>query len=1034
MERRQGVALLRVEAGGPEAAAAAAEPPVRERLGEGGERPGGLVGVGALERRAHRGGRRFEVGEDPAVERGALRRRAGLVDLRVEVVDRRVDREEGVDIPDLQRELPGGGAHIVERVAASGPGRPGGEEEPAEGVRAGLGEGLLRRGVVAERLGFLAALRVGHMAEHQAGTEGVRPLRGGDRKARAGVLVEEERGDHEERVEPAPRLVHRFGDVVGGKGGEEPLPVPVREAPLGEGHGAGVEPAVNDLRDAAVHARLAGPRPGDLVHPGLVDHQVVVEVRAALLRFPEGGEGLRVPLLDLRHRGRAVEAAGLVVDPEVERGAPEPLPGERPVHIVPEEVAESPVADVLRHPFDGAAVRQGFPLLRGGADEPGRAGVLDEGVLPGAPAEGVLVADRLLVDQEAGLPEAAEDLAVGVLDPLALEPGDVRGEPAVGADRVQQGDLFRVLVPGDGGAVEVVVHLAEGGGFVDQAGALVEFHEVGGQDAPEGGDRTAAGEASFEVVEAVPVVGERRAVAAADERFAVEAAEGGEGAAEFGGQGLAEGGGDDEPSGGAVRRGGFVFDFLVLHAGAGGGVEVRGQRPGGRRPDGEGGAGVVFQRQRDGDRRILDLAVAEADLVGGERGAALRPPPDDLLAPVEQALAPEFGERPPDAFDVGPSVGHIGAVEIHPVADPGGHLLPVADVAEDGGPALLDEAADAVGLDLLPAVEAEFLLDFDLDREAVGVPAGEALHPIPAHRPVAGEGVLEDAGEDVAVVRPAVGGGRAVVPDPGFAGGAVLDALLEDAALFPEGGDLLLGGDDPGGGSGGAEAGHGGQARRGADGRGRESAGYGRGGPGGVRVEWRRVVRQRGGTGCVRRRAAGRVRGAERRREPAVRRGTVRTGGGGGCPVFGLRTGRTVGADGRGRKRGTRVRRGGERTDGGGSRRLPAGRTGRGSCGVARGREAAGRNRIRPAARRGPGARRGTKEGAGGQAGHRADRRGRRLAGVRVTDGAHGPGGRVGRKRGTGVRRSGERTDGGGSRRITGEAGGTGFVRSGAGS
>ena len=271
VERPVGVDLAGVPPRFPKPPAAAAEPPVGERLGEGGERPGRVVGPDLFEARGDLGRGLLEVGEDPAVERGALGDRAAAVGARVEPVDLGVDGEKGIDVAELQRELAGGGAHVRERVPLVGPGRRAGEEEPAEGVRAGLGERLLRRGVVAARLGLLPALGVGDVAEHQAGAVGVGALRHRDPEPAAGVLVEEQGRDHQQRVEPAAGLVHRFGDVVGGEGLEEPVAVLVREAPLREGHGPGVEPAVDDLGDPAVDAGLARAGPGHLVHPRLVD-------------------------------------------------------------------------------------------------------------------------------------------------------------------------------------------------------------------------------------------------------------------------------------------------------------------------------------------------------------------------------------------------------------------------------------------------------------------------------------------------------------------------------------------------------------------------------------------------------------------------------------------------------------------------------------------------------------------------------------------------------------------------------------------
>ena len=63
------------------------------------------------------------------------------------------------------------------------------------------------------------------------------------------------------------------------------------------------------------------------------------------------------------------------------------------------------------------------------------------------------------------------------------------------------------------------------------------------------------------------------------------------------------------------------------------------------------------------------------------------------------------------------------------------------------------------------AGDAELLLGLDLGGQAVAVPAEAALDPAAAHRLVARHDVLDVAGEQVAVVRQAVGERRAVVED-----------------------------------------------------------------------------------------------------------------------------------------------------------------------------------------------------------------------------------------------------------------------------
>ena len=87
--------------------------------------------------------------------------------------------------------------------------------------------------------------------------------------------------------------------------------------------------------------------------------------------------------------------------------------------------------------------------------------------------------------------------------------------------------------------------------------------------------------------------------------------------------------------------------------------------------------GLVNQRKADVDARVGHLAVALADLAAAQRRAALGPPPDDLVALVEQAAVEEVLQRPPDALDVALVVGDVGLVEMDPEAEPLGELFPL---------------------------------------------------------------------------------------------------------------------------------------------------------------------------------------------------------------------------------------------------------------------------------------------------------------------------------------------------------------------
>ena len=109
-----------------------------------------------------------------------------------------------------------------------------------------------------------------------------------------------------------------------------------------------------------------------------------------------------------------------------------------------------------------------------------------------------------------------------------------------------------------------------------------------------------------------------------------------------------------------------------------------------------------------------------------------------------------------------------------------GQLLEGVDVPDHGLAALGVELGDAVRLDVLLAGEAELLLDRELDRQAVAVPAGLAGDVVALHGPEAREDVLEDAGLDVVGAGHAVGGRRALVEHPLGPALGLLEARGED--------------------------------------------------------------------------------------------------------------------------------------------------------------------------------------------------------------------------------------------------------------
>src|SRR5262245_53846397 len=104
----------------------------------------------------------------------------------------------------------------------------------------------------------------------------------------------------------------------------------------------------------------------------------------------------------------------------------------------------------------------------------------------------------------------------------------------------------------------------------------------------------------------------------------------------------------------------------------------------------------------------------------------------------------------------------------------------------------MDEWLDAKPFDLFLGMDAQLFADFDLDRQAVRVPAGFALAEFPPHRLIAREEILDGPRQAVAGMRHAVGRWRAFVEDEPLSPGSLGQRLFIDPALFPKAEDRLF--------------------------------------------------------------------------------------------------------------------------------------------------------------------------------------------------------------------------------------------------
>ena len=660
-------------------------------------------------------------------------RRLEVVEVRQQVADRVADLAVALRDP-LDHVV--GDPHVLAVVDHDGP-----HPQDLGPVRV---DELLRVDVVAEALRDLLPLGVDGEAV------------GDDRVV--GRAAPRRDADQQRRVEPAAVLVGALEVDVGRPG--QVLPLAERRR-VG---GARVEPHVEDVR-------LLVERGAAALRAGEARGQEVLR----LAGVPRVG---RLLLEDGSHVAREVGAeedlaAALAVERR-DRHAPQPLARDAPVgagrdHVVDALLAPARHPARLRDGLDGLLAESRLPGVEG--DEPLEGGAEDDRVLA-APAHGVRVGVLAGREQVPALAHELDDLRVRVEDLLPGEVLDLGQEAAALVDGAV--DLEAVAE-----AREVVVPAVAGRG-VDDARAGVE-RDVVGEDARR--VPVDPGVAEADLLELLPLhLGERRTErprGAGRVRLRAPPSLGR----------LAKARGEEQHLVAALDR-----EEAVVEVGVEGEGEVRGQRPGRRRPDdGEdalAGEGRVLRGERGqllrGEREAhvdlrRDVVLVVLDLGLGERGAAGDAPVDGLLRLVDEVLLGEVGELPDDRRLVERRHREV-------------RVLPLAEDAEALELRLLDAhellGVAATGLAEgdrrhLALLRPEVLVDLELDREAVAVPARAVRRVLAGHRPAAHDHVLEDLVEDGPQVDVPVRVGRPVVQHEARLPGARPADLPVEVARLP---------------------------------------------------------------------------------------------------------------------------------------------------------------------------------------------------------------------------------------------------------
>ena len=524
---------------------------------------------------------------------------------------------------------------------------------------------------------------------------------------------------------------------------------------LRKGHGAGIEPAVDDLGDTVHLFAALGAADGHGVDEGTVQLNVLGAVVAHLPQFLDGTDGMALAAFTL---------------PNVKGGAPVAVAAQAPILNILQPVPEAALADAFGDPVDGIVIADEVILHRRHLDEPALAGIVQQGGIA-APAEGIVMLKLRRIVQKPPAFQVHQHLGVGVLHKQPRK-GGLLGHMALAVHKLHKGQVIA--------AAHLCVVLTKGGRNMHDAGTVTHGNIVGHRHI----------KALFLLLfGALGSAGEKRLVFLIFQRGTGHLL-----------QHLVGGGvlGLQPSQYGIQKRLRHIVGAAVsgLHLAVGIlGVDaqrhVARQRPGGGRPRQEVGVLALHLKAHDGTA-LLDGLIALCHLMAGKRGAAAGAVRHDLKALIQKPAVVNALERPPFTFDIIVIVGDIGVVHIRPKADGAGKIFPHALVFPHAFLAVRNKGLQPVLFYLVLAVQAQLLFHLQLYRQAVGIPAGLAGHHIALHGAVPGDHVLDDTGQHMPDMGLTVGRGGAIVKDIGRPLFAGLNALFKDMLLLPEGLYLLF--------------------------------------------------------------------------------------------------------------------------------------------------------------------------------------------------------------------------------------------------
>ena len=195
---------------------------------------------------------------------------------------------------------------------------------------------------------------------------------------------------------------------------------------------------------------------------------------------------------------------------------------------------------------------------------------------------------------------------------------------------------------------------------------------------------------------------------------------------------------------------------------------------------------LIFYLETNDRRTFFYILISLCNLLSRQRRPTARAVWNNFKSFIEKTLLPDLFQCPPLRFDKVIIISYIWVFHICPETYGRGKIFPHSFILPDTFLTFVDKWFQTILLNLILSIQSQKLLNFQLNRQSMGIPSCLTRYHVTLHGTVSWNHIFNNTGKNVSDMRFSVRSRRSVIESIGFSFFPVLHTLFKNVIFFPE--------------------------------------------------------------------------------------------------------------------------------------------------------------------------------------------------------------------------------------------------------